>query len=208
VVQFGAKNTFLLSCNHVLSGNGRVPKGTKVVSGALCGPGKKPQHIATFPGVGYFVDIGPGRNAVDCALARLERAPKAINPPTPKLPRRGTRVKKVGAASGTTYGRIVDTDADVSVDYSFGTFRFNNQILIEGVDGKRARTEFALDGDSGAIAVDNKGVPIGMVFAEAGRYAVACPLTEVLARLGARLAKVPDLKGLKATLKVANLARR
>jgi hypothetical protein len=145
---------------------------------------------------------------VDCALARLEKAPKANHPPTPELPQLRTRVKKVGAASGTTHGMIVDTHADVSVDYSFGTFRFNDQILIKGVVGKRARTEFALDGDSGAIAVDGKGVPIGMVFAESGRYAVACPLTEVLARLGDRLAKVPDLKGLKATLKVVNLARR
>jgi len=143
---------------------------------------------------------------VDCALARLEKAPKAIHPRTPELGRRGTRVKKVGAASGTTYGRIVDTHADVSVDYSFGTFRFNDQILIKGVVRKRVEREFALDGDSGAIAVDDKGVPIGIVFAEAGHYAVACPLTEVLAKLGDRLAKVPDLKGLKATLKVVNLA--
>lgn len=207
VVQYGAKNNFILSCNHILSVNGRVPPGTKIVSGALCGVGMKPLPIATFPGEGYFVEIGTDPNAVDCALARLKEAPANITPVKLESPQRGTRVTKVGAASSTTHGIIVDTHADVSVDYSFGSFRFNNQILIKGIVDNGQQTEFAVDGDSGAIVVDDvTGAPIGMVFGEAGEYAVACPLTKVLARLGETLKKAPDLQDLESSLSIVKLA--
>jgi hypothetical protein len=206
VVQYGAKNHFILSCNHILSVNGRVPQDTKIVSGALCGAGMKPLPIATFPGEGYFVEIGTDPNTVDCALARLQKAPATMTPVKLGLPQRGTRVTKVGAASSTTHGIIVDTHADVSVGYSFGTFRFNDQILIQGIVDNGQQTEFAVDGDSGAIVVDGAGAPIGMVFAEAGEYAVACPLTKVLKRLGERLNEAPDLKNVEASLSIVKLA--
>jgi hypothetical protein len=207
VVQYGAKNHFILSCNHILSVNGRVPQNTRIVSGAPCGPGKKPLPIATFLGEGYFVEIGTDPNPVDCALARLKtKAPPPTNAVKLGSPQPGTTVTKVGAASGTTHGIIVDTHADVSVDYSFGTFRFNDQILIKGIVDNGQQTEFAVDGDSGAIVVDSAGAAIGMVFAEAGEYAVACPLTKVFRKLGETLNQAPGLKGLRASLSIVKLA--
>jgi hypothetical protein len=174
---------FILSCNHILAVNGRVPDGTRIVSGELAATNGKSVAFATFLGEGYFVEIG--RNTIspaDCALARLRknRIPKKFVPVAPIEFRAGMKVKKNGAVTNETEGTIVDASADVSVSYSFGTFRYNDQILIRG-DGD----EFAWDGDSGSVVTDKKsGRPIAMVFAEAGEYAVACPLSTVFAELG------------------------
>ena len=178
---------FILSCNHILAVNGRAPDNSQIVS--LPPVGVAPEPIGTFPGEGFYIEIG-GRpiNSVDCALARLDEsksgnlagAGKSAAPGDPML---GNRVHKFGAITGLTYGKIVDVKADVCADYSFGNFRFNDQVLIQGES-----EEFAWDGDSGSIVVDDaSGQPVAMVFAEAGEYAVACPLKPVLAQLEGKL---------------------
>ena len=53
----------------------------------------------------------------------------------------------------------------MSVDYSFGTFRYSNQILIAG-----GKDQFAWDGDSGSIVMSMDNQPLAMVFAEAQQY--------------------------------------
>src|SRR5262249_6821163 len=92
-------------------------------------------------------------------------------------------------ATGKTTGRIVDIAADILVDYNFGTFRFINQVLIEGDDG-----DFAADGDSGAVVFcsspeDPAPVPVAMVFAPAGKLTAACPMWAVIKFLEAELEK-------------------
>jgi hypothetical protein len=196
---------FILSCNHILAVNGRLPKDTRIVAGELVGAEVEPEEIAIFPGDGYFVEIGHDPiSPADCALARLnkDRIPEGFHRVEPTPPLVGMKVTKEGAITGRTKGTIVDILADVSVDYSFGTFRFNDQILIEGEDGQ----EFAWDGDSGSIVIDmESGYPTAMVFAEAGKFAVACPLSRVFGELE----KLPAFKG-KAdtrTMSLENLRR-
>jgi hypothetical protein len=198
---------FILSCNHILAVNGRVPKDTRIVSAVLVGAGAKPEELATFPGDGYFVAIGGYPNPADCALARLDdnRIPPEFTPAAlidPGLVAPGLPVTKTGAITGRTSGMLVDIDADVCVDYSFGTFRFNNQILIDGGQKEDKKDkEFAWDGDSGSIVLSEDGKPIAIVFAEAGRFAVACPLSRVFAQI----AELPAFQGQTPTMSMMNL---
>ena len=197
-VRYGDSH-FLLSCNHILAVNGRVPPGSKIVSAQLTGEGTRPKEIATFSGKGYFVEIGhDGINFVDCALAKLddERIPKQFQSASEVSPVINMKVKKDGAITAVTKGTIVDVSASVLADYSFGTFQFDRQILIEGDGG-----EFAWDGDSGSIVTDMDGHPVAMVFAEAGGYAVACPLKAVFDQLG----ELPPLKGKQYVMSMAKL---
>jgi hypothetical protein len=190
---------FILGCNHIIAANGRVPGGTEIVLGELAGAGVKPKGIATFLGEDYFVEIG--RNTIsraDCAVALLNKKliPKRFPVATPIEPHIDMKVTKDGAITTVTKGRIVDTSVDVFADYSFGTFRFNNQILIQGYDD-----EFAWEGDSGSVVTDMEGHPVAMVFAEAGEYAVACPLSTVFKELG----KLPALQGKQPVMSLRNL---
>jgi hypothetical protein len=101
---------------------------------------------------------------------------------------RGQKVQKDGAITGLTSGTVVDTNADFYVEYSFGTFLFADQIVIEG-----DADEFAADGDSGSIVIyPEENQAIGMIFAESGRFAIACSLGEVLNRLRDK-ANAPNL---------------
>jgi hypothetical protein len=79
-------------------------------------------------------------------------------------------------------------NADFYVEYSFGTFLFSNQVVIEGDDDA-----FAADGDSGSIVIDPaQKLAIAMIFAESGRFAIACSLADVFQQLKDK-ANAPNL---------------
>jgi hypothetical protein len=183
---------YILGCNHVLAVNGRVsndPKLAKIVSAEFVGVEPELGHRDEF--VRLHRHAG---NTVDCALARVKdrvKLPTTFPDGTVRLvsesavaPRLGMPVAKFGAGTGLTKGKIVDVDADLYVDYSFGTYRFEHQIVIESDPPGGL---FANNGDSGAIVVDPEGEASGMIFAGSGSFAVACPLQTVLAELGGQL---------------------
>jgi hypothetical protein len=185
---------YILSCNHVLTWNGRGSE-LPVVSGVLADPGNNIIAVSD-----RFVEIRRDEeNLVDCALASIkDRDVSSAFPedigrlkPEPIQPAVGMTVAKYGAATHYTKGRIVDVDADFFIDYSFGKFRFTNQVVIDsGAD----HIEFAADGDSGSTGVDLETMqPTAMIFAEAGRFAVACPLAKVLEELEDNLGKKWEL---------------
>jgi hypothetical protein len=176
----------LLSCNHVLAFNGRVPCGSQIVATGYGNFNEEP--VGTFEG--RFVKLlGNRDNKVDCALARVSSARLAPRFPgfgnlasgTLELAVPGMNVVKTGGATGLRHGIIVDMSADVLVNFSFGAFRFADQILIDGNLPGQTGSVFATNGDSGSVVIDTAARrAVGMVFAEAGRLAVASPLGEVL----------------------------
>ncbi len=195
VVAEGA-NRYILSCNHILARNGRIPKSARVVSAQFVGT----QQEIALPG--HFVNLDNyDANSVDCALALLTEEAKAkvqatfpdgskLSASDPADSTRGMRVRKFGAVTGRTEGAIVDTDVDLYIDYSFGTFLFTDQVMI---DSGGDDNQFATAGDSGSIVIDQStNRATAMVFAASGRFAVACRLDKVLAALAAE-AKVPKL---------------
>jgi len=179
-------NRYILSCNHTLAVNGRVPKDATIVSAEFVGA----EETLAEPGCFIALKRDSG-NSVDCAVAVMP-APTKVQPTfpdglvlsagDPAEPLLDMKVTKLGAVTGRTYGIIVDSDADLYIDYSFGTFRFEHQIMI---DGGSADTDFAAAGDSGSIVVDaSTGRAVAMIFAASGRFAVACPLVDVFQQLG------------------------
>lgn len=185
-------NSYILSCNHVLAVNGRVFKDPKaeplVVSAVLAGI----EPTIARPIDNGYIELGPGPNVADCAVAlcpgHAEKPfefQESINPEAVE----GV-VHKTGAVTGYREGEIVDTAMDLYIDYSFGTFLFKNQILIDGgreLDLSDETTAFAAAGDSGSLVFDSGGRATAMVFAASGRYAVACPVETVLAELGVKV---------------------
>src|SRR5262249_44848529 len=139
-----------------------------------------------------FVEIQPYGNTVDCAIARLTAGVNDSFPPdTVRLsgavgaPERDQMVRKVGASTGFTEGRIVDVDVDLYVPYSFlDNARFDGQFMITA---HRPRRQFASGGDSGGLGGDENGRGIGILFPFSGQYAVACPLDAGVAEPSKRL---------------------
>lgn len=185
---------YILSCNHILAVNGRIPgnsESAQIVSAEFVG---KETEIATL------CDFIPLRrdtvNAVDCAVARLldnTSIETGFPDKTVRLtsgnaaaPRWDMKLGKVGAGTGLTHGRIVDTDVDLYIPYSFlDSVRFDRQIMIQSEPEDAA---FATNGDSGAIIIDeDSGQAVGMIFASSGEFAVACPLETVLTELGKKV---------------------
>jgi hypothetical protein len=194
VVTDGARQ-FILSCNHVLAVNGRVPKDAEIVSAEFVGTED------TIAKPGYFIGFErDGGNSVDCAVALLPKPTRKVqatfpddftlSPDGPADPMPDMKVTKFGAATDRTDGRIVDTHVDLYVDYSFGTFRFNDQVMI---DGGKDNGHFATAGDSGSLVIDKSTKrATAMIFAASGTFAVACPLEMVLEKLAAEI-EVPKL---------------
>jgi len=187
VVTDGA-NDYIVSCNHVLAANGRVPQKAVVIWAEFVG---QEEPIAT-PGPFVPLEHECG-NSVDCGLARLNGNTKksfpggfALSPDGPVSAAREMKVAKIGAATFRTDGIIVDVDADLYIDYSFGTFLFEHQVMIDGGCGN----DFARAGDSGSMVFDTAtNRPTALIFAASGQFAVACPLstatgTGVLDKLG------------------------
>lgn len=195
---------YLLSCNHILAVNGRVLEDSKaeVVSAHLIG-----DEMSIAQPTVYYLPLDPnGGNFADCALAYIKDT-NQVQPRFPDLigtdlstdpvkPALGQKVKKVGAATNVSEATIVDVSADFYIDYDFGRFRLNNQVVI---DSGSTKAPFALQGDSGSVVwATEKKHPVAIVVAGSGQYAVASPLTKALPLLEAKIR--PDGK--------ANLAAR
>ena len=192
IVQDGTYQKYILSCNHVLAVNGRVPRGANVVS-TLSSRNEK-----TIANGGAYIRLErEDSNTVDCALARLPADSKLVNDKVQERtpgqkraidcksgetidPQRDMKVGKVGAVTGKSFGIILDIDVELYVDYSFGSFRFEKQVIIDG----GPNSQFAKGGDSGSLVIDTgTGQATAMIFAASGRYAVACPIRQVLDEL-------------------------
>lgn len=73
-------------------------------------------------------------------------------------------------------------------DGTTSTLRFVAQLLVEPAGGKPA---FAEQCDSGAITVDERGKPLGIVIACAGRFTWVCPIHRILAALNVAIVGDP-----------------
>ena len=190
---------YVLSNNHVLDRNGRVPNG-KVFH--LRDDGRR-IAIAETEGLYVLLRI-TADNEVDCALAPV-RWPRRISPlPLPAgvplapghiEPRENMTVWKVGARTGRTTGTIIDVDVSFGMDMpGIGYVQFKRQVLIDTPDGA-----FSGDGDSGALVVDEAtNQATALVFASSVRhpqrssaetFTAACRLGTVLETLSAVLSR-------------------
>ena len=177
------KQAFILGANHALAFNGRVPEGTEMYARQWREFVTGNEHVVARLSETVLLDRNSD-NQVDCALAEITN---------PDVVRIGDAVEPVDVAAndrvykdtdrGKATGRVTDTNATIEVDFSFGTFRFCDVLLIQAKSGR-----FATPGDSGALVFDEKTKrPAAMIIGGSDTHVAACKLTTVMSVVGGRL---------------------
>lgn len=181
-------NYYLLSNNHVLADENRASIGSVILQ-----PGPYDGSSTGVDIIGYLEDyeplcfITPNRkpvNYVDCAIARCDPKNisseiefigtiKGIDKATP-----GMIVKKTGRTSGLTSGKVLYTNASITVGYDNGESLFVNQIITSAM---------SQPGDSGSLLLDEQNNAIGLLFSGSDSISVFNPIDKVLSTLKIRL---------------------
>lgn len=178
---------YLLTCSHVLLGDDRNPRCVREVQVTS----SQGQIIADDEVTPVLLQDNPAVNAVDVAVVPLKDPRIALaeyrglhlRSTVPRCPVDGARVRKLGATSEVTRGRILYSLCQTEVlDCSVrNKFLYSDVMVIEPI---AKGCDFAEDGDSGAL-VASGGHPVGLLFAsgvdEKGKTAgLACPWGKVM----------------------------
>jgi hypothetical protein len=190
VVKTG-RRLFILSNNHVLADENRMPIGSPIYQPALMDGGR----IATdqIAGLTRFTTLRSDRyNRIDAAIAEplsrnlLDKDVLHIGAPTGTVPAAiDMMVHKFGRTTSYTAGRITSIDTDVVVEYETAEFTFENQIVIRGSNS----TMFSDSGDSGSIILERgTNAAVGLLFGGSPSYTIANHIANVLRSLRVRMA--------------------
>lgn len=180
----------ILSNNHVLANENRLPLNTPILQPGTYDNGRYPSDI-----VAYLTKMIPIQfetptvsplNKVDAAIASIISISqfstsialigkvKGIISPLINL-----SVKKTGRTTGLTTGKITNTNATLRVQYSNNnTALFTNQILS---------TAMSSAGDSGSLLLTDSNYAVGLLFAGSNSVTVYNPIKTVLSSLGVSL---------------------
>lgn len=181
-------NLYILSNNHVLAGENKLPINTPILQPSLIDGGtSSTDKIATlskFVPIKFETQNESPENFVDAAISKF------INPVSDAndiiylngrvsglnlRPRVRLRVKKVGRTTEETTGEIRNTNATVRVTYSDGnTAIFLRQIIT---------TSMSKPGDSGSLLLDRKNNALGLLFAGSDSATIYNPINLVLREL-------------------------
>ena len=182
---------FVLSNNHVLADENRLPIGAATFQPGFLDAGNPPvtRQVAALSA---FVQLMRSGNLVDCAISEVADPASVTNsiikigPPTGVAAARDKMVvHKFGRTTGYRVGFIDTTMMDVSVDYDIGVLNFKNQMIIRGLDGQ----PFSASGDSGSLIVErNTGRGVGLLFAGSTSHTIANHIGDVFRALNVRLA--------------------
>lgn len=183
--------TYVLSNNHVLADENRLPSGAEIFQPGLLDNGKPAtDQIAALT---RFVALQAQQpNTVDCAIARVTSASIVSKDVLHIGAPQGTAdaamdmaVHKFGRTTDYTVGQVTSVDTDVTVQYEIGTLTFTGQIIIAGTGGQ----PFSNAGDSGSLILErgtNKAV--GLLFAGSTTHTIANHISDVLKELAVTLA--------------------
>jgi hypothetical protein len=182
---------YILSNNHVLAEEDLLQAPSPVFQPGLADSGNK----VTFQ-IGQLtrsVHLKPDvPNEVDCAIASVSRddVSSAIlqigEPHGTKNAQMDMVVHKFGLATHFTAGRVTSVETGVvHMQYHRGTYAFDGQIAITGLDG----TRFSADGDSGALIVERgSNAAVGLLIGGSGDCTIANHINDVLKSLNVSLA--------------------
>jgi hypothetical protein len=189
-----SQGLYLLSNNHVLAGENRLPFGAPIYEpGTLDGGDPERDQVAELTA---YVPLDTNQpNAVDCAIAQLLDESMA----SASILRLGyptgvgsaaidMSVAKSGRTTGLTRGVIVSVDTDMQVAYDIGNLVFQGQIAISSTDGRA----FSGAGDSGSLIVEQTtGQAVGLLFSGSDVISFANHLSDVMDACDVTLV-VPD----------------
>ena len=135
-----AAGTFVLSNNHVLADENKLPLQSPIFQPGLLDGGKPAtDQIASLT---RMIPLLTTKNSVDCAMAKILRknvvsssilkigAPTGVKKAALQM-----NVHKFGRTTSYTTGRITSIDTDVKVQYDMGVLAFKSQIMIKGDGG-------------------------------------------------------------------------
>jgi hypothetical protein len=186
-----ATDSYILSNNHVLSDEDRLPHGSPIFQPGLMDNGHtNTDQIAELTKAVPLQVKAP--NQVDCAIARLLKPSLAskeilfIGAPEGTTDAQvDMTVHKFGRTSGYTVGRISSVDADFTLTYEIGLVTFQSQIVIVGLGG----TSFATLGDSGALILERpSNQAVALLCAGSPTHTIANHIGDVLQALNVTLA--------------------
>jgi hypothetical protein len=177
---------FILSNNHVLADENRLPVGSSIFQPGLLDKGNTARD--KIGELARFVPLkAEGFNKVDCALALA--VPKTVIsnsilqigiPSGVADPKVDMIVQKFGRTTGYTAGRVTSVDTDVKVSYDTGQFLFRRQIIVVGISGR----PFSDSGDSGSLILErSSGRAIGLLFGGSKTHTIANHIRQVLGAL-------------------------
>ena len=181
---------YILSNNHVLADESRLPIGSPIFQpGLLDGGNANTDQVASLT---RFIPLQAGGNKVDCAIAKVKSENLVskdvlhIGAPTgPADAAIDMAVHKFGRTTSYTVGLVKSIDTDVTVGYETGNFTFQEQIIIVGDAGH----PFSAAGDSGSLILQratNKAV--ALLFAGSNTHTIANHIGDVLKALKVTLA--------------------
>jgi len=134
------KGVYILSNNHVLADENRLPVGAGIYQpGLLDGGSPETDQIAALS---RFIELKATGNQVDCAIAKAANK-NLVSADVLRIgePAGTTQaaidmsVHKFGRTTAYTVGRVTSIDTDVAVGYETGNFTFLEQIIIVGQNG-------------------------------------------------------------------------
>lgn len=181
----------ILSNNHVLANsNGGRPGDLILQPGPFDGGVYPADGIATLERFEPIVFGRAGYNLVDAALARpsfsRNVAPPVIGVVVPRGVDQamvGTQVIKAGRTTQVTVGRVLSTNATISVGFGgLGVAQFRNQIIT---------TAMAAGGDSGSLLMDSNLSAVGLLFAGSAQITIHNHIANVEVALGVRPVTAP-----------------
>jgi hypothetical protein len=177
-----ADGYYVLSNNHVLADQNRLPFGAPIYEpGLLDGGDPGADQIAEMTA---YVPLDTEQpNAVDCAIARLTDGNASAEVLRVGFPTGlgtaaiGMSVAKYGRTTGFTRGIVDSVDTDMQVAYDIGTLVFQGQISITSTDGR----PFSSAGDSGALLLEpSTNQAFGLLFSGNDKVTFANHLSDVL----------------------------
>lgn len=176
---------YILSNNHVLAGENRLPFGTPILHPAPCDGGIYPineiARLSKYIPLKFLSHNKNSINLVDCGIAKI-KSRSCFNlrtfPTGTTYEFIGQQVHKTGRSSGSTTGSIISTGATVKVNYNGKKALFKNQIITTAMSTK---------GDSGSLLLDKNNRAVGLLFSGTKNVTLYNRIHDVLSNLNVRL---------------------
>ncbi len=190
LVKDSKNNFYILSNNHVIADENRLPDGSDIFQPGLLDNGNvSKDKIAKLSKAIQMVPLG--FNKVDAAIAKVNKKSEVTNsilfigpPKGSKKAALDMQVHKFGRTTSYTAGRVVSINTDVKVAYDTGEFNFSQQIIIVG-DGN---TSFSDSGDSGSLILERSSQKaVGLLFAGSKTHTIANHISDVFSALKVKL---------------------
>ena len=192
------RRTFALSNNHVFANRNDASRGDNILQPGRVDGGTDPANsigtLHDFKVLRFCKALTCPKNRIDAAIALTSSDNLGTSTPPDgygeprtetKTATLGQAVQKYGRTTGLTTGIVSGINATINVNYTTGTARFVDQILIS--DGR-----FSQGGDSGSLVVTqgsgkNDRRPVGLLFAGSNTNTIANPIDLVLDHFGVKI---------------------